>query len=863
MGNPDAAMLSLAESIADGQPIDWAEVEARAGAQDESIVRQLRVISELAGLHRSLSTLSMPPPDAARSRQVSAAPAIGSWGHLTLIERLGGGSSGDVYRAWDRHLERDVALKLLRINDSVADLDTSRITHEARLLARIHHPNVITVYGVASHDNRVGLWMELVRGITLAQQIRTTGPLSAQEAAVVGIDLCRALAAVHAAGLIHRDVKAQNVMREDGGRIVLMDLGTGRETGALSAGAAPDLAGTPLYLAPELFTGAPASERTDLYSLGILLYHVVTGSFPIRATTIQELHEMHTAGRIVRLRDARADLPTSFVRVIERAVAHDAQVRYATAGEFEADLAGSLDAVRPRLPRPARSPITARAAGWVAAAAAIVVLGVGFAATRWRTDRNPPTAAAVPASVRSIAVLPLVNLSKDPQQEYFADGMTDELIGALGRFRGMTVISRTSSMQFKSSKQPPAEIARALNVDAVLEGAVLIVSGPGAPDESTKRVRLNARLIEAGGGTQLWDKAFESVVTDIAALQGQVVSAIADSIHMKLTSAVAPARGAQDFESFDLYLRGRYYWNSRSEDGLKQSVRYFEEAIDRSPDFARAYAGLADAYNLLGEYGFISRADARSRAVAASNRALELDDSVAEAHVSLAFVDDDEFRWDAAEERFKRAIALKPGYVTAYHWYAYHLAQIGRFDEAIAAGSKAVELDPLSLGTNGELGAIYVYARRYDRAIVQLEKTVRMDPKFARGRTELAKAYLLSGDRQRARAEAEQALATRTSDAIALGDIGYVYAVTGRQRDARRIAADLVRRARTREDGTALAAAMVFAGLAELEPVFAWLDAARNPIDPQLAGFNVDPRFERVREDPRFRKLLATVGLAQ
>ena len=477
MGSPEAApLLSLAESIADGESIDWSAAEAGAGGADEAIVRQLRVISELAELHRSVSTVTMPPPDAARSRQGSAAPAIGSWGHLTLLERLGGGSSGDVYRAWDRDLQRDVALKLLRFNDSIADLDTSRITREGRLLARVRHANVITVYGVAAHDNRVGLWMELVRGATLEQQIRTSGPLGAHEAALVGIDLCRALAAIHAAGLIHRDVKAQNVMREGGGRIVLMDLGTGREVGTPSEAFAPDLAGTPLYLAPELFSGARASERTDLYSLGVLLYHLVTGIFPIRATTIKELHEGHTAGRLVRLRDARADLPTAFVRVVERAIASDPERRYGTAGAFEADLAETLNS-----------------------STGVVPAGTRPSRPTWMRGGRA-------------AMVPLVNLSRDPAQEYFADGMTDELIGALGRFRGMTVISRNSAMRFKSSDQPLGEIAKMLNVDAVLDGTVLII--PGTSDGQARpanRVRIHARLIHAGSGTQVWACSWATV----------------------------------------------------------------------------------------------------------------------------------------------------------------------------------------------------------------------------------------------------------------------------------------------------------------------------------------------------------------
>src|SRR5439155_3218577 len=306
------------------------------------VIRQLKILSGLAVLHRSLPKDVISGPGGQFARRDIAAPAIGNWAHLTLIERLGGGTFGEVYRAWDRDLEREVALKLLRNDESDGDLTASRIANEGRLLARVSHHNVIAVHGVAVHDERVGLWMELVRGVTLEQQLASTGPLSAREAAAIGIDLCRALAAIHAAGLLHRDVKAQNVMRADGGRIVLMDLGTGRDASRGARHGVPELAGTPLYLAPEIYVGSSASARTDLYSLGVLLYHLVTNSFPVRATSVDQLQRAHANGELTRLRDARADVPTAFVRVVDRAISPEPAKRYASAGEVEMDLVEAI-----------------------------------------------------------------------------------------------------------------------------------------------------------------------------------------------------------------------------------------------------------------------------------------------------------------------------------------------------------------------------------------------------------------------------------------------------------------------------------------------------------------------------------------
>lgn len=876
MSTPNAAaLLPLAESIADGALVDWDAVEAVASDHDQAVIRQLRVLSNLAGLHRSLPAEPGAVPATLLAQRASAAPAIGSWAHLTLIERLGGGTFGEVYRAWDRHLEREVALKLLRTDESIDDLRASRIAMEGRLLARVRHANVITVHGVDAHDGRVGLWMELVRGVTLEQQVVARGALSAREAAAVGIDLCRALAAIHAAGLIHRDVKAQNVMREDGGRIVLMDLGTGREAQPSGGRAVPDLAGTPLYLAPEIFTGAPASERTDLYSLGVLLYHLVTGSFPVRATTIEELREGHAKGTGVRLRDARADLPTAFVRVVDRAIAADPSRRYESAGAFEAALGQSLDAAR----APAAPVVggTAPRASWLtwprvgilvttlAAMLAVAVVG-------WPTLRGRRAPTIVPGRIRSIAVLPLVNLSGDPSQEYFADGMTDELIGALGRLGGINVISRTSTMQFKGSNQPLPQIARALHVDAVLEGSVLVVSRGRSEPGETKRVRINARLIYAGTDTQLWDRTFEAVVDDVLELQNDVARAVADGIDLRLTSQQqrfltktreATSLVGQQFDLFDLYLKGRYCLNMRTEEGFRESIQYFQEVINRDPRYALAYAGLADAYNLLAQYGFLQRPEALRRASLAASKALELDDSLAEAYTSSASVHEQLFQWDDAEKSYRRALDSKPGYATAHHWYAAYLTQRGRFSEALAEIDKALALDPLSVSINSEYGAILMLSHRYDDAIAQLQKSVQLNPKFAPTHTVLVDAYAHKGAYDRAIAEADRAseLGAKGSDLRA--NLGYVFAIAGRRVEAAEIANELAERYRRNEDETAGGAASIYAGLGENDQAFEWLERSRQRYESWVAYVDVDPKFASLHGDPRFAKLLEKVGLAR
>ncbi len=877
MAMPDpAALLPLAESVADGSAVDWDAAEARAIGDQRGVIRQLRILANLGGLHRSLPADPRDLPPASVARRANRAPAIGSWAHLALVERLGGGAFGDVYRAWDRHLEREVALKLLRVEESTDDPQASRIAMEGRLLARVRHSNVIAVHGVAVHEQRVGLWMELIRGATLEQLLLKQGPFSAREASLIGIDLCRALAAIHAAGLVHRDVKAQNVMREDGGRLVLMDLGTGREIDPRRHHALPDLAGTPLYLAPEIFGGASASERSDLYSLGVLLYHLVTGSFPVRATTIEELQEGHAKAAGVRLRDARADLPTAFVRVVDRATTSDPDRRYASAGVLEADLVEALDdtATPTAASAPTATPRT-WPASWrrtgILAASLVVLLGLG--ALLWPALRGRPVPGGLPGPIRSIAVLPLANLSGDPAQEYFADGMTDELIGTLGRLGGVNVISRTSAMQFKDSRKPLPEIARALHVDAVLEGSVLVTPGAGPQEQNgAQRVRINARLIDAGADTQLWDRTFERVVADVLALQREVARAVTDGIQVRLTSEQQQFLGqaggqnaaAQDFEAFNLYLKGRYDWNTRTEEGLNRSVQYFQAAIDRDPRFALGYTGLADAYNVLATYGFVPRTEGLRRSSVAASKALELDDSLAEAHAALAFVHNQRLEWDAAKVDFTRALSLKPGYAAGHHWYANYLLQLGRFPEATAEINRALALDPLSIGVNGALGSILLVVRRYDAAIGQLEKTLQMDPAFTRARMVLAEAFAHKGEYQRALAEITRAAALAGGGGPELrADIGYIEAVSGRRAEALRIVEDLTNRYRRNEDGAAGGLTVVYAGLRETDRAFEWLERARVLADPVLPDLKTDPRFDNLRADPRFGKFLASVGFTQ
>jgi TolB-like protein/Tfp pilus assembly protein PilF len=461
--------------------------------------------------------------------------------------------------------------------------------------------------------------------------------------------------------------------------------------------------------------------------------------------------------------------------------------------------------------------------------------------------------------------LPLANLSGDPSQQYFADGMTDELISTLGRLDGLEVISRTSVMRFQGSTTPLPEIAKTLNAGAVLEGSLLVLAGGGGEPAGSRRVRINARLLRAGTDTQLWNRTFERELTDVLRLQSEIAAAVAEGVGVRLLqdgTAPGPAAGqTQSPDAFDLYLRGRYQWNLRTAEGLKHSMQYFREAADRDPKFARAHAGLADAYTLLPIYGMVPRAQALKQAEAAARTALELDGSLAEAHASLGLIQMERLEWAAAASSFDRALELRPSYASAHHWRAAYLVRHGRIDESLTEIDRARDLDPLSAVVAAQRSAILLQARRYDEAIAQAGEALRLDPNYTRIRLAIAQAHALKGDYPRALAETSAIAAAGGTGVELSAIIGYIHARAGRRAEARKAADGLAGQFRTNQDGAAYGAAVVHAGLREPDRVFEWLERARTSGDNAIADLKSDPRFDGVRTDPRFEKLLASIGL--
>jgi TolB-like protein/DNA-binding winged helix-turn-helix (wHTH) protein/Flp pilus assembly protein TadD len=459
---------------------------------------------------------------------------------------------------------------------------------------------------------------------------------------------------------------------------------------------------------------------------------------------------------------------------------------------------------------------------------------IAMGAVAWAIRSRPP-------AIRSLAVLPLENLTGDPSQEYFADGMTNELTTELGRISELRVISRTSSMTYKGSHKSLPEIARELNVEAVIEGSVF---------RSGNRFRITAQLILASADKHLWAKSYEGDVRDTLAMQSEIARSIAEQIRVQLTPherAALKKSSPVNPEAYEDYLKGRYFWNKRTADGLKKAIEYFNQSLEKDPDNAEAYAGLADSYALLGdwEYGVLSPKEAYPKAKAAAKKALELDPDLGEAHISLAFcLDNFDWDWEGAEKEFRRGIELNPGYATGHHWYAWHLTAVGRNGRAIAEIEKAQSLDPLSLIIGADLAEEYLIAHRYDDAIKQSRKVMDIDPLFAVAHYELGQAFVAKHLYPEAIAESEKAIALSPGSSTFTSNLAYAYAVSGRKTDALRLLEGLKNPSEI---------ALVYAGLGDHDSAMEWLEKAyAERFNP---GILLRPSFDPLRSDPRFQNL--------
>lgn len=839
MARSRRAVLDLLASVADGQPANWDGLETGSVEAEPRALRVLRTIAGVAEVHRSLNTVDERPagrdvPEDPGSPVPPQRPtAATAWGSLLLTEKLGSGSSADVYRAYDRRLDCDVALKLFKSQTGGQRDQISRTLREARMLARVRHDNVVQVFGADEHDGRLGMWMQLVEGRTLEQELAERGRWSGREAAAAGQELCRALAAVHRAGFTHGDIKAHNVVREDGGRLVLMDFGAGR---ARISDERPE-SGTPLYLAPEVLAGARPGVESDLYSLGVLLYHLVTKAYPVTAASVDELKARHARGELVPLSNLRPDLDLPFVRVVERALAPKPEGRYRSAGEMEAALAHALGAPKPEPPR-----------RWTRrhqAYAAVFVLSVIMAAaTLWSLGTSPVRG--------SVAVLPFRTIGGTEHADQISEGLAEDLTSLLARVPGFHVVSGVSVQQFRDTSTPASEIGRLLGVEVLVAGRVQVAGG---------MITVNVELVDCRTSRQIWSQRYDRKADELFSTQSEIAQGIVAGLKGRLSASDAKLleRQPMPYRAFALYSLGRYHWNKRTPDGLRRSIQYFEEAAAADPNSALPYAGLSDAYVLAGAYGVLPSIEAQQHAEAAALKGVGLDPTLAEAYAALGSIRQEQLRWSEAETALTRAIDLRPGYSQARHWYALLLTSHGRFDEALEQMNAGLAQDPLSVAARGALGFIHYMRGDFQTAIDHYRVALDFEDRSWLQRA-LAHAHLAAGSPEQALAALDR-IEPRAEPAADLNAIrASVYARTGRASAARVLLLDGPGASATDPSSGIEQAAARFA-LGDEDLAFQWLDAALAQRQHDIQYLAVEPRFQGVRGHTRFRALLAQAGL--
>jgi eukaryotic-like serine/threonine-protein kinase len=787
--------------------------------------------------------------------------------HYKILEKLGEGGMGVVYKAEDTKLKRIVAIKFLPKRLSVHGEERERFIHEAQAASALNHPNICVIHEIDEVEDESFIVMEYMDGVTLREWIRKKAEqsegyrkLGMKEAIDLAAQIAEGLEKAHEKGIIHRDVKSENIMVTSDGRAKIMDFGLAKLKGVSKLTKTGSTVGTIAYMSPEQVEGIETDHRTDIFSFGVVIYEMLTGHLPFRAE-----HETAMMYEIINVEpqsliDQHKGIDPELNRIVMKCLEKDREERYQSMREVAVDLKRyKRDSEGRRIERKSDArelsstsePISSGEPSktrWskigLASFGAIVLICLGIYLFL-------PKA----VSINSIAVLPFSDITADPGSEYLCDGFTESLINSLSILPGVKLMSRSSVFRFKGKDIDPQKAGKDLGVGAVLTGRLT---------QHGDALMISVEPVDVKDNSHIWGNQYQRKLSDILAIQSDISQEISNKLKITLTGDQQRAlveHPTENADAYKLYLQGLFYWNKRTKEGFEKAIEYYQQAISKDPSYALAYAGLANVYALQGSYFLIPTKESIEKARAMALKALQFNERLAEAHAALASLYENyEWKWEDADREYKRAIDLNPNYATAHQWYGEFLCAMRRFDEGNAQHQRAIEIDPLSPVTFLSAGFDLVVQKRYDEARNMVIKSLEIDPTFPRGIAFRGQLSFLTGKPQEALKDLRAVVALSDSSDEYVAYLGNVLGLIGNRAEATTLLRTLLKRQQSRYVDPSLTA-IVYIGLGEKDHAFQWLEKAYEVHSNQVEYLLIDPLYDPIRNDPRFSKLVKKIGL--